>query len=60
MTPFEELVLPARYAWSAGILAKARYAPKSVTPKELLSVLTDLVIEPIGDEPEDGDGSEQD
>ncbi len=46
MTPFEEAIYPAQLAWSAIIQARVRAGDPTVTMKERLSVLLELVGPP--------------
>jgi hypothetical protein len=58
MTPFDELVYPARCVWTAGILMKLKLNPSAVTAKELMSIPMEFIEGPFfeGDEGE-GDQS---
>ena len=50
VTPFKQAIYPAQCVWTACILMRLKYDPDSVTPKEMLSMLTDFVDDPLGKE----------
>lgn len=53
MTAFKQAIYPAQCVWTACILMRLKYDPASVTAKEMLSMLTDFVDGPLGEDDTD-------
>jgi hypothetical protein len=57
MTPFDELVYPARCVWTAGILMKLLLNPSAVSAEELMSVPMEFIEGPLS-EGNEGEGDQ--